>query len=168
MGKRFRVLVFLLVLSGVGTLLGSALSRSGLEDTNPLPPSVLPGTPERVKVEVLNGAGVPGMALEATRVLRDLGFDVVYFGNAGTYSDEPSVVLDRVGDSAKAAAVGEVLGIPLVRTVPDSTLLLDLTVRLGPDWEHPGTVAETTNSDDPWWDIRRFFRKGTSPARKNP
>ncbi len=117
-----------------------------------------------MKVEVLNAAGVSGVALEATRVLRDLGYDVVYYGNARTYTDDPSVVIDRVGDLAKAQVVRQLLGIPSARTELDSTLLLDVTVKLGPDWERPGTVPEAAEPDVPWWDIRRFLRKGTSPA----
>ena len=36
----------------------------------------------RVRVEVLNAGGVPGMASRATDHLRESGFDVVYYGNA--------------------------------------------------------------------------------------
>ena len=167
-GKRLRVLVLILVLAGVATLVGSALSQRGEEKPESGPASVFEGMPERVKVEVLNASGLSGVALDATRLLRDLGFDVVYYGNAGTYSDDPSVVLDRVGDLAKAQAVGGALGIPLARTELDSTLLLDLTVRLGPDWQRPEAVSEAAEPDVPWWDIRRFFRKGASPAPENP
>jgi hypothetical protein len=116
-----------------------------------------------VKVEVLNGGGVAGVAWEATRVLRDRGFDVVSYGNAGTYSEDLSVVMDRVGDLESATSVGDVLGIPLVRSEPDSTLLVDVTVRLGPDWSNPRPMATDDAEPAPWWDLRRLLRGKNEP-----
>lgn len=88
----------------------------------------------RVRVEVLNGAGRAGLAREATERLRDRGLDVVYFGNAREFGRDSSLVLDRVGREENARAVAEALGITAVRSEPDSTLLLDVTVILGRDW----------------------------------
>ncbi|MGH7506687.1 MAG: LytR C-terminal domain-containing protein [Longimicrobiales bacterium] len=89
----------------------------------------------RVRVEVLNATRRSGLARHATDVLREAGFDVVYFGNApdGTPADS-SVVIDRVGDSAPAAAVAAALSITRTRSDPDPTLLLEATVILGTDW----------------------------------
>jgi len=89
---------------------------------------------QRVRVEVLNGAGRPGLAREATERLRDRGFDVVYFGNARGFGRDSSIVLDRVGKEETARAVAAALGITVVGSEPDSTLLLDVTVILGKDW----------------------------------
>ncbi len=91
------------------------------------------GSP-RVRIEVLNGAGRAGLAREATERLRDRGFDVVYFGNDRAFGRDSSVVLDRVGSEEAARAVAAALGIPAVRSDPDSTLLLEVTVILGKDW----------------------------------
>lgn len=90
---------------------------------------------ERVRVEVLNAGGRAGMARQATERLRDRRMDVVYFGNAPAV--ERSEVLDRVGRPEWARRAAEALGIGVVRSEPDSTLLVDVTVRLGPDWEPP-------------------------------
>lgn len=92
---------------------------------------------ERVRVEVLNGAGRAGLAREATEHLRDRGFDVVYFGNAREFGVDSSIVLDRVGREEVARAVAKALGIATVRSTPDSTLHLDVTVILGQDWPPP-------------------------------
>jgi hypothetical protein len=116
-----------------------------------------------VKVEVLNGGGVAGAAWEATRTLRDRGFDVVSYGNAGTYSDDLSVVMDRVGDLESANLVAGALGIPLTRSERDSTLLVDVTVRLGPDWTGPQPTTKDEAEPAPWWDLRRFLRKEDKP-----
>lgn len=98
--------------------------------------------PAQVRVEVLNGAGTAGLARDATHRLRGLGFDVVYFGNATAFDRGRSVVLDRVRDPARARAVAASLGIDSVATVPDATLLLDVTVVLGEDW--PPEPADRT------------------------
>lgn len=104
------------------------------------------GDPAQVRVEVLNGAGTEGLARAVTHRLRGDGFDVVFFGNAATFDRGRSVVLDRVGDAARARAVAAALGIDSVAAAPDSTLLLDVTVVLGEDWppvapERKGLIA---------------------------
>jgi hypothetical protein len=88
----------------------------------------------RIRIEVLNGAGQAGLAREATAQLRERGFDVVYFGNAREFGQDSSLVLDRVGSEEAARTVASALGITNIRSVPDSTLLLEVTVILGKDW----------------------------------
>jgi len=97
----------------------------------------------RVRVEVLNAAGRAGLAREATQRLRDHGFDVVFFGNAREFGRDSSVVLDRVGTIEVAREVAEALGIAAVRSEPDTTLLLEVTVVLGKDWPPRGDQAAT-------------------------
>lgn len=115
----------------VGAFLASLLF--GLRPDWVAPPSEGGASP-RTRVEVLNGAGIDGLARRATDSLRGLGFDVVYYGNAGSFDREASVVLDRVGASERALAVARALGIPNVRSEPDPSLYLDVTVMLGRDW----------------------------------
>jgi hypothetical protein len=88
----------------------------------------------RVRIEVLNGAGLAGLAREATERLRAQGFDVVYFGNDREFGRDSSVVLDRVGNEEHARAVANALGIAAVESRPDSTLILEVSVILGKDW----------------------------------
>ncbi len=127
-----------------------------------------PTPDERVRVEVLNGAGIPGLAGRARDRLRDMGFDVVYFGNAPSFDHETSSVVDRVGDPDGARRVARALDLGAVTSDPDPELLVDVTVVLGADWQ-PGSVAEEEspgtyldagpNVDGvPWWDPRRIFR----------
>ena len=90
--------------------------------------------PDQVRVEVLNGAGVGGLARDATYRLRGSGFDVVFFGNADHFGHRRSVVIDRVGSPGRARAVADALGIDSVTTAIDSSLMLEATVVLGGDW----------------------------------
>jgi len=167
-GQRLRALTLLVVLVGVGVLLGSSLSQWG----SPTAPAVvLPPLPiflGRVRVEVLNGSGLSGVARDATSVLRDLGLDVVYYGNAETFSEDPSVVLDRVGRLEDARKVADALGIRSVLSEPDSNLFVDVTVRLGPEWALSRETADEAPGPPAWWDIRRFFSKADTAGVDSP
>jgi hypothetical protein len=135
--------VLLATLGLVAAFLVSAIRGTEPEVRQPSEPEDGPGLPYAdrdqpveapVRVEVLNGAGKPGLARTATDRLRGEGFDVVFFGNALRFDHTRSVVLDRVGDVARARAVAEVLGIDSVDTIIDPGLLLDVSVVLGADW----------------------------------
>jgi hypothetical protein len=90
----------------------------------------------RVLVEVLNGSGRRGLARAATRVLRQAGFDVVYFGTVAQ-TGARTQALARRGDSAAAARVARALGASVVRVATDTLLRLDVTVILGDDYRPP-------------------------------
>lgn len=89
---------------------------------------------ERVRVEVLNAAGTPGLAARGRTFLRDHGYDVVHIGNAPDFGADSSVVLDRVGRMDLARSVADAAGIPRVVARPDSNRYVDVTVVLGKDW----------------------------------
>ncbi|HEX2093544.1 MAG TPA: LytR C-terminal domain-containing protein [Longimicrobiaceae bacterium] len=104
---------------------------------------------ERIRVEVLNASGIPGLARAATRTLRDRGYDVVYFGNARGFSRDTSLVIDRVGREGVARQVAEAIGVGRVRSHPDSTLLLEVTVVLGRDWRGARRAREADSAGAP-------------------
>lgn len=158
MADRLRILLTFAVVLAVGAFLGSAWVQWGSSDgPDEVEPGLSAGSAERIRIEVLNGGGKADMARLATGRLRDHGLDVVYWGNASTFGRDSSVVLDRVGRLEAAREVAEVLGIPMVRSEPDSSLYLDVTVLLGQDWE-PGGAPRDSTSRAPWWDLRRLFR----------
>jgi pyruvate/2-oxoglutarate dehydrogenase complex dihydrolipoamide acyltransferase (E2) component len=101
----------------------------------PPAPRAAPTQGPRVRVQVLNASGRPGLAREATRVLRDRGFDVVEFGNGKGFPPDSSVVLDRVGNLDRARQVADAAGIRRVMARPDANLIVDVTVVLGKDWQ---------------------------------
>ena len=136
--KRLRLAALAITLLGVLVLLGSLLLglRGGSEVTSSRPGGTEEGTSgRRIRVEVLNAAGIPRLAQRGTDRLRDRGFDVVYFGNARGFHADTSLVLDRVGDPEAAQEVARALGVGRVRSVPDTSLYLEATVVLGTDWE---------------------------------
>jgi len=89
----------------------------------------------RIKVEVLNATRTRGLARRATRYLRDRGFDVVGSGTA-TEQRDSTIVLDRSSHPEWAYLVGRAMKAK-VRTEPDSSRYLDVTVILGSDWIPP-------------------------------
>jgi hypothetical protein len=140
-GRRILSGILFLVLGLAAAFIASALA--GLWDTGAgtaAAPDPAPSAaePSEIRVEVLNGSGDRGMARNATRQLRDDGFDVVFFGNASRFDHRRSFALDRTGDLEQARAVAAALGIDSVVTAVDSSLLLEVTVVLGDNWPPPG------------------------------
>lgn len=90
----------------------------------------------RVRVEILNATATRGLALAATGLLRDRGFDVVSIGNAPARRDS-TLVLDRTVHPHWARLVSEVLGGSAVESRPDSSRYVDITVLLGANWTPP-------------------------------
>lgn len=120
-------------------------------------PAFAPPT-ERVRVEILNGGGIDGAARAATSRLREIGFDVVHFGNAGSFDRDSSVVIDRVGRIELARSVADALGIPDVLSRPDSNLYLEVSVLLGRDWSEAPLPAGGEDPDaGARVDPRRWF-----------
>jgi hypothetical protein len=130
-----------------GEFLPRALDRGGApsEASGEAPVErPIPAPWARVRVEVLNAGGVRGMAATARDELRDAGFDVVHYGNASTFDAERSEVILRAGAENAARDVAQALGIDRLRVEPDSTLLVEVTVLLGSDWEDRETRRART------------------------
>ena len=98
----------------------------------------LPRAPEgvRIRVQVLNTTATRGLARQATHLLRDRGFDVVEIGN-GSPAGDTTLVLDRSGHPAWAAAVADVMKPARAVPRPDSSRYLDVTVLIGRSWRPP-------------------------------
>ncbi|HET6763444.1 MAG TPA: LytR C-terminal domain-containing protein, partial [Longimicrobiaceae bacterium] len=72
------------------------------------PAGAIPEPPaNRPRVEVLNASGRSGLAKEVTRYLRDRGFDVVGFGNAGPGMGTATRVVLRGTDSLAARRLAD-------------------------------------------------------------
>ena len=123
-------------------------------------PGILNG--RRIRVEVLNGAGVDRLASRATERLRELGFDVVYYGNAEEFGQDTSVAIARLDSVEPARRAADALGLQRVEHRPDRNLYLDVTVILGADWTEAEEV-EVEGEGEPLnkWGarIRRAWRR---------
>jgi LCP family protein required for cell wall assembly len=87
-----------------------------------------------IRVRVLNGTDVSGLASKAAGLLEENGYDVLETGNAEQKSDT-TLILDHRGQSRRAERVSSVLGGGVISVVPDGGNQADVTVILGRDME---------------------------------
>lgn len=108
-------------------------------DGGPAPSGVqrIVPTDTRIRVEVLNGTNVRGLARRASLYLRDLGFDVVRFDQDTTSSRTTTLVLDRTSHPDWARMLSGALEGSRVEVRPDTSRYVDITVLLGADWRPP-------------------------------
>ena len=98
-------------------------------------PAPQPNLSNRIKVEVLNGAGEAGLARRFADRLRELGFDVVVTDNADHFEHQVTHVLDRSGRLGAAVEVAGGVHTDSVAVALDPDLYLDATVVVGHDWQ---------------------------------
>jgi len=160
MGDRVRLVGVLGLVLLIGILIGSGATQWFVPEVGSARSAAEPAaTMPRIRVEVLNAGGRAGMARHARELLLERGVDVVYYGNDRSFGNDTSEVLVRSGSEENARLVARLLGIGPVREELDSALYLDVTVRLGSDWD-PAAVPEPDG--DPRSDLR-----AVSPGR-NP
>ena len=91
----------------------------------------------RVRVRVVNGTDVRGLARRATLVLRDLGYDVVDFDGDAKAHRERTVILSHTKHDDWAQRVQRAMSASAIEASADSAHYVDLTVLLGSDWKAP-------------------------------
>ena len=91
---------------------------------------------EPIRVEVLNGCGIPQVAARLTKKSRALGLDVIHEGNAVSFNFLHTLVIDRSGDPGKARQVASVLEIPhcIQQITEDVYRLADVSIIIGHDY----------------------------------
>ena len=139
-GRRVRRIVVAVVVVVV------ALAAAAIRFVGPRQLSVIGETPvrvtraipegTRVKVELFNATDTRGLARTAAAVLRDAGFDVVFFGNTQERHDT-TVVRDRSNHPDWATLAAGVLHPARTEVRADSGRLVDLTVLIGGSWRPP-------------------------------
>ncbi len=89
-----------------------------------------------IQLEVMNGAGVDGLAAEMSDYLRDVGFDVVAVDNYVQSDVSRTVVMDRIGNPDAAQQIALALGLEEDRIQQElkPTWFLDASVIIGQDY----------------------------------
>ena len=89
-----------------------------------------------IQLEVMNGAGVDGLAAEMSDYLRDVGFDVVAVDNYVQSDMARTVVMDRIGNPDAAQQIALALGLEEDRIQQElkPTWFLDASVIIGQDY----------------------------------
>ncbi len=95
-----------------------------------------PAAGSTIQLDVLNGCGAAGAAVQFTSYLRGRGYDVVEVRNYKTFDLNESLVVDRVGNMENAERVAYALGIRkqniLQQMNPD--YYVDVSVVIGKDY----------------------------------
>jgi anionic cell wall polymer biosynthesis LytR-Cps2A-Psr (LCP) family protein len=90
---------------------------------------------DEINIEILNGSGNPGQAQSLRNYLLQYGFNVVHYGNALKNDYETTMVVDRIGVPSLAKRVADIINCREVYTKIDKTLLVDVTIIIGNDFE---------------------------------
>ena len=168
MGARIRGLIVMVLVLATGAVLGTVGAQWLGAGTSATSSGIRIPVPEvfgeRIRVEVLTGGGVDGLAREATGFLRDRGFDVVEVGNWVSFDEDSTFVVARTGDLEGARSVADAMGVREVRAEPDPNLFADVSVVLGRDWSPDRVVRpDRPVGDPPWWDLRQYLERPGAP-----
>lgn len=101
---------------------------------------------EVIRLQVLNGCGVPGLTRRMTPALRKMGFDVREVGNAGHFGYDHTLIIGRSGSERHVDTVADSIGVdPLRVTLEPSEELVDIdvTVIVGSDYKQLNVQLES-------------------------
>jgi len=90
---------------------------------------------DEIKMEILNGSENPGQAQSLRNYFLEYGFNVVHYGNALRNDYEHTIVIDRIGRPSLAKRIADIMNCREVYTRIDKTLLVDVTIIIGNDFE---------------------------------
>mgnify|MGYP005729863879 CR=1 FL=1 len=94
---------------------------------------------KNIKVEVLNGCGIKGIAAKTSEFLRTKHrFDVIKYDNADKYNYSKTIIIGRNEDLDKILSVSKAFDISISNTshikhIPDEKLGVDVTIIIGKD-----------------------------------
>ena len=93
-----------------------------------------------IKIEVLNGCGIQGLAAKTAEFLRLKQLDVVRSDDADHHNYPKTVIIQRNENIKSLKHVSDSFGVLMndesrIKIVPDETLGVDVTVILGKDYE---------------------------------
>jgi len=111
--------------------------RSAVVRKNAVTPARSVPSNKKIRVELLNGCGVPLLAMSFAKYLRQNGFDVVDTKNYSSFNVRNTFIMDRVSKKLQnAKRVAKVLGIDDAYIQPkmNPDLQVEVTVVLGADF----------------------------------
>ena len=118
----------------------SELYSADLEETERLLADVLgetPSTEDDVRVQILNGNGVPGIGADVAELLIGEGFRVILSGNARRFDYEETIIVtydDSEAGRDLAERARDLLGVGEVQISAQQQGSVDLTIVVGKDF----------------------------------
>tara|TARA_B100000686_G_scaffold99865_1_gene107045 strand:- start:71150 stop:71698 length:549 start_codon:yes stop_codon:yes gene_type:complete len=93
-----------------------------------------------IKIEVLNGCGIQGLAAKTAEFLRSKQLDVVRSDDADHHNYSKTLIIQRNENIESLKRVSDSFGVLIndqsrIKIVPDETLGIDVTVILGKDYK---------------------------------
>jgi len=88
-----------------------------------------------IRLEILNGTSVIGLASRTAERYRSFGFDVVSVGNAEDSDVERTVLINRTANELFAARTADIIRAPTVRQDLDPASPVDVTIIIGRDFD---------------------------------
>ncbi|MBN1603975.1 MAG: LytR C-terminal domain-containing protein [Chitinispirillaceae bacterium] len=132
--KNFFILILLASFIGALIIIGSMIAVEKpevfMKETK-----TYQNVPHLGSIELLNGCGVDGAALEVANYLRSKGFDVKYIGNAPEWNYSSTLIVSRIKDTAMASRVASVLKTQKMTLIINNNTLYDVTVFIGSDYK---------------------------------
>jgi hypothetical protein len=88
-----------------------------------------------IRIQILNGCGVPRIARRVADCMRNKGYDVRETGNAARFNYSKTRVICRVDDASLARLTANDLGVAEISVDPDPKLVdVEVTIILGNDY----------------------------------
>ena len=88
-----------------------------------------------IRLEILNGTSVVGLAARTAERYRNFGFDVVSVGNAERDDTENTVVINRSGNELFASRTADIIRAQQIREEQNPQSPVDVTIVLGRDFD---------------------------------
>jgi hypothetical protein len=133
--KNISILILLaasiVILIFIGTMITEEPQRELVKKVSPKTQNV----PHLGSIELLNGCGVDGAALEVANYLRSKSFDVKNIGNAPEWNYTNTLVISRTKDTTMASKVAAVLKTQKMTLIINNNTLYDVTVFIGSDYK---------------------------------
>ncbi|HSV98384.1 MAG TPA: LytR C-terminal domain-containing protein [Spirochaetota bacterium] len=89
---------------------------------------------QSIKVKILNGTSVPGLAKKMRNILMKEGLTVVEFGTSPYPFFDHTIIINQGGDTGNAMRVAEILGVDRVHHIIDSSQLNSAVIIIGKDY----------------------------------
>ena len=105
---------------------------AGCKEKEEEAPAFVPNTGQ---IQILNGCGKPGAAEQFRNYLTDQGFDIIEFGNAGSWNYAHTIVVARTANEPVARDLAKVLNTDNLIHLFDPLAMVDATVFIGKDYE---------------------------------
>tara|TARA_B100001250_G_scaffold236137_1_gene202838 strand:+ start:280 stop:804 length:525 start_codon:yes stop_codon:yes gene_type:complete len=107
---------------------------------------------QNIKIEVLNGCGIKGLANRTTEFFRSKQIDVIRSDNANRYDYPKTMIISRNENITSLKAVAKSLQISAndtnhIKIEPDESLGVDVTVILGKDIKYFNNLSRFINNN---------------------